>query len=340
MPVGRRPSFDRVLGALWGVAVGDAAGLPYEGLSAARVARSFRGLDRYWLFGRRGVVSDDTEQTALVAQALLRGSSDGECVALLRRSLAGWFARLPFGVGGATARACVRMLWGAKETGIDSAGNGAAMRAGVLGIFVSNDESRRRTLGRSMARLTHRDVRAVEASLFVAELSALAVHASPAEARGALVERAASVLTHPELRSAIENALALGRKGAELSTAAQKLGTTGFCVHSMGLATYCFVRFGDAPADGIEAAIRAGGDTDTHAAIVGGWLGALHGASRLPTSLTTLLPRGPFGRAHLEDLAAALVRGGQAPRWSWPIAFARNVLLFPIILAHGLARLV
>lgn len=57
---------DRVLGALLGVALGDALGLPFEGLSMRRVARRFRGADRFRLVGRTGFVSDDTEQTALV----------------------------------------------------------------------------------------------------------------------------------------------------------------------------------------------------------------------------------------------------------------------------------
>jgi len=55
----------RIRGALLGTALGDAAGLPFEGLPPARVARARRRWRRpAWL------VSDDTEQTAIVAAAL------------------------------------------------------------------------------------------------------------------------------------------------------------------------------------------------------------------------------------------------------------------------------
>jgi ADP-ribosyl-[dinitrogen reductase] hydrolase len=55
-------------GALWGTALGDALGLRYEGLSARAVSRSFDPLAGVGLVGTRLVVSDDTEQTALVLE--------------------------------------------------------------------------------------------------------------------------------------------------------------------------------------------------------------------------------------------------------------------------------
>ncbi len=90
---------------------------------------------------------------------------------------------------------------------------------------------------------------------------------------------------------------------------------------------------------GIEAAIRAGGDTDSHAAIVGGWLGALHGATALPMRLIRRIHDGPFGPTHLEELATSVVEGAPTPAWSWPYALLRNLALYPVILAHGFARL-
>ena len=62
---------DRFRGVLLGTAVGDALGLPAEGLSRARVERMFRGRWRHRLVGRRGMISDDTEHTVFVAQCLL-----------------------------------------------------------------------------------------------------------------------------------------------------------------------------------------------------------------------------------------------------------------------------
>lgn len=60
-----------ILGCLIGTAVGDALGLPYEGISPRRAVKLLGPPTRFrFLFGR-GMVSDDTEHTVLVAEALI-----------------------------------------------------------------------------------------------------------------------------------------------------------------------------------------------------------------------------------------------------------------------------
>ncbi|MEM9862805.1 MAG: ADP-ribosylglycohydrolase family protein [Myxococcota bacterium] len=327
---------DRVLGALWGVALGDALGLPYEGLSHAQSTARYGGRTRFRLCGRTGYVSDDTEQTALLVQALVSAKDDDvRCLRRFRRSMVGWFLRLPFGIGGATLRACLRMTVGLRHPGVRSAGNGAAMRAGALGAVLAKDTARRRRLSRAAAKLTHTDVRAVESAVYVAELAALCA-ASRSSDRVALVRAARKVLRHDELQQAIDTALRL--RDAPLSTAVDALGNTGFVVHTLGICTYCFLRDSPDPWDGIDHAIRAGGDTDTHAAIVGGWSGALLGARTLPKRLVASIHNGPFGPAHLEALAYAAVHAQSAPRWSSTRALLRNLCLYPVVVAHVIAR--
>ena len=334
-------STSRLRGALLGVALGDALGLPFEGLSRRRVARRFRGADRFRLVGRTGFVSDDTEQSALVAQSLASGSDDDDvCLRAFRRSMLGWFARLPFGIGGATLRACLRLAIGLRRTGVSSAGNGAAMRAGILGAHLAHDTARRRRLGRAFATVTHTDERAVQTALYVAEVSALCTSAEPPVNRRVLVARAREVVDHSQLIEAIDRVMDLETRDVSLDYAADDLGNTGFVLRSIALCTFVFLRFGDRPLDAIEAAVSAGGDTDTHAAIVGGWVGALHGEDTWPTRLVEHLHDGPFGPTHLRGLADALVNRRPPPRFSWLAALLRNLALYPVVLAHGLSRLV
>jgi ADP-ribosyl-[dinitrogen reductase] hydrolase len=109
----------------------------------------------------------------------------------------------------------------------------------------------------------------------------------------------------------------------------------------VAVTTYCFVRFGDDPAQAIAEAVRVGGDTDSHAAIVGAWMGARHGASALPAPLVAGIHDGPFGPTHLRALAGDLERARDVDgstsvtRYSWPLALARNLALFPLVLAHA-----
>src|SRR6185436_17286184 len=186
---------DRLTGVLLGTAVGDALGLVCEGMSARRIARRFGRLDRYYLLGRTGYVSDDTEQSALVAQSLARHPDDaGRCVRAFRRSLLGWFWRLPWGIGRATIRASVRIMLGFSTSGVGSAGNGSAMRAAIVGAFFHDREDKRRVVGAAIARTTHTDERAVQGALFVAELIA----GGPGEAR--------KIVTEPLLGAALDQA--------------------------------------------------------------------------------------------------------------------------------------
>src|SRR6185436_1739964 len=254
---------DRLTGVLLGTAVGDALGLVCEGMSARRIARRFGRPDRYRLLGRTGYVSDDTEQSALVAQSLARHPADlDRCVRAFRRSLLGWFWRLPWGIGLATVRSSFKIMLGLSRSGVRSAGNGSAMRAAIVGAFFADDAEKRRAFGAAIGSVTHTDDRAVQGALFVAQLIA----------RGP--EEALKSVTEPILGDALHRATELARRGAPSSEAAAALKTTGYVVHSVPFALFCYLRFGDTPLLALQECIGAGGDTDSIAAILGAWLGA------------------------------------------------------------------
>lgn len=336
---------DRISGTLLGTALGDALGLATEGMSARSISRRFGRVDRFHLIGQTGFVSDDTEQTALVAQSLARHPDDvGRCVLAFRRSLLGWFLRMPWGIGRATLRACIRIGLGLTRSGVMSAGNGAAMRAAIVGVFFADRPGRRESFGRALAEVTHRDPRAVEGALYVAELAAVCA-GSPIGTRPEVCQASARRCVRvAALGEAIDTARESALRGADTREAAESCGNTGFVVHTLALATFGLLRYGNDPLLALTEIISAGGDTDSTAAILGGWLGALHGESGLPRGLIDKIQDGPFGPTHLRALAECLasVRDGvprPVPRYSAIGAMARNLILIPVILGHGLRRL-
>ena len=175
----------------------------------------------------------------------------------------------------------------------------------MIGVFFYDRPTERVAFGRALAEVTHTDVRAVEGALFVAEVAAICVKEtnSPADC---LVE-ARRVVNDKQLGSAIDHALKLaGDPKTETLGAARLLGNSGFVVHTLAFATFCFARHRQDPLATLAEAISAGGDTDTIAAILGGWLGAHAGESSLPNDLIDRIHDGPFGPTHLRALAGCL----------------------------------
>ncbi|MBS1455118.1 MAG: ADP-ribosylglycohydrolase family protein, partial [Lentisphaeria bacterium] len=128
----------RVTGLLLGTAAGDSLGLPGEHLGRKRWLRRFPGpLRQRFLFGH-GMISDDTEHTIMAAQAVLSSGGDPESFLLsFSWRLRYWLLFLPSGCGWGTLRSVIRLWSGLspRESGVASAGNGAAMRSAVFGVL-------------------------------------------------------------------------------------------------------------------------------------------------------------------------------------------------------------
>jgi ADP-ribosyl-[dinitrogen reductase] hydrolase len=336
---------DRLAGTLLGTALGDALGLPCEGMSARAIARRFGRVEAFRLLGSTGFVSDDTEQAVLIVQSLARQPADAEqCSAEFRRALLAWCCRLPWGAGRATLRACGRIAVGLRPSGVASAGNGAAMRAAVIGVFFRDQPGERERFGRALAEVTHRDPRAVEGALYVAELAAMCAGWTGTPMLFDLAVDAARVVRDPSMRETILRAVAHAREASPTTRAVADSGSSGFVAHTVPFALFCFLQYGNEPLTALSEAISVGGDTDSIAAIVGAWIGALYGEAKLPTPLIASIHDGPFGPTHLRALAHCLtqVRAGApvtVPGYSAQAALARNLALWPVILAHGFRRL-
>ncbi len=219
------------------------------------------------------------------------------------------------------------------------------MRAAIIGAFFHDRPESRATFGRAVAAVTHRDDRAIEGALYVAELAAACVASDGDAPREPLQAQARRVVVNPQLAAAIHRAVELASAGASTDEAAQVCGTSGFVVHTAAFATFIFLRHGGDPLAAIVEAINAGGDTDSIGAIVGAWTGALHGAGRLPAELVERIHDGPFGPSHLRSLAQALARAhagepAAVADYSPAGALFRNLALYPVVLGHGFRRLI
>ena len=268
------PRTDALAGCLLGTALGDALGLPRENLSPRRAARLFPGPVRHGLVpalrvvggGRwRGMVSDDTEHTALSALALIEEPHDPDRFArALARRFKWWLAGLPCGLGKATLTACLKLCCGVSpaRSGVNNAGNGPVMRAAILGAYFADDPDRRRAFVTASARLTHTDPRAVAGAQTIAHAAALAtswraggaIPPTPAKTLAALIEE----LDEPELRTVLERTAAALERGDDGPTLAAALdwprgGPSGFVLHTVPAILWAWLAGRSAPPDRLPA---------------------------------------------------------------------------------------
>jgi ADP-ribosyl-[dinitrogen reductase] hydrolase len=283
---------DRLTGVLLGTAVGDSVGLPAEGLSPRRRQRLLPGPRRHRFLCGHGMISDDTEHTLMVARSLLTHPDDAAAFGRdVARRLRWWFVGLPAGVGLATARACLKLWLGfsPERSGVDSAGNGPAMRCALLGAYFCEDQDALERFVMASTKLTHTDPRALIGALAVARLAAWAVQHGPAEPPSAEFVGDMLAKLAPadrEWGDLVDRMLAAWGRWDSVTAFASSLGLgggmTGYVYHTVPVAVYAWLRhYGDFRA-AVEAALDCGGDTDTAGAIVGALAGGTVGANGIP----------------------------------------------------------
>ncbi|MEZ5326789.1 MAG: ADP-ribosylglycohydrolase family protein [Verrucomicrobiales bacterium] len=338
---------DSVLGCLLGGAVGDAAGLPTERLSRKRIERLYGAVPvrHRFLFGR-GMFSDDTEHTVMVALALLRHPRDP--VAFQRAlswSLRWWLLAIPAAVGMATAKAILRLWVGVpvSKSGVHSAGNGPAMRSAIIGVALVDDQSAREEFARLSCRLTHTDQRAEEAASLVAEAASLAAKRCGTEIA---LERLQAMVHSAEMRAHFEHMERALRKGRSVSEFAKDIGcgerVSGFAPHSVAVAIFAWLRHRQDFPSVLSAVISCGGDTDTVAAIACGICGAEVGEQGIPAHLVLRICDWPLSVSFLRKVAASFTsraNPSELPRLLWPFLVLRNIVFLLVVLFHGVRRL-
>jgi len=343
---------ERFAGVLLGTAVGDALGLPAENLSPGRIRRRWNGAWRMRLVFGRGMISDDTEHTLMVAQALLAHPQDANTFQrALGWKLRWWFAGLPGGVGLATAKACLKLWVGfpANKAAVKSAGSGPAMRSAIIGAYFANDPIRRREYVLASSRLTHRGWQAEAAALAVAECAALAVQMQRQPEPKQVFEVLRSLTAENQWQNwiqQIEAALATNQCILEfVRTVGLEKGVSGYSLHVVPVAIYAWLRHPGDFRTAIINTLERGGDTDTVGAILGALVGAVVGKQGIPLDWLDSICDWPRSVSFMARVAEKLAEQNQLQNPSglvhyfWPGLIPRNILFLLVVLLHGLRRL-
>jgi len=339
------------IGCLLGTAVGDSLGLPYEGLSARRAAKLFPDPTKHHLILGKGMVSDDTEHAAFVAQALIRSRGNVDVFQKrLARSLRWWLLALPAAVGFATGRSILKLWLGfsPQTSGVFSAGNGPAMRSPILGVAYGDNPEKLKQFVKASTEITHSDPKAYYAALAVA----LAAHQSAGDEKPS-PQRYLTTLKDllpqdnaKELHDLLQRAADSADNGEPVTKFASDIGSrngiSGYSYHTVPCVLQVWFGEPEDFAQGLQAIIKAGGDTDTAGAIFGGIVGTRVGREGIPEAWLSNIVEWP--RTWLKRLGNAVAGAGQSdaakcPAYFIPGVLLRNLLFLIIVLAHGLRRL-
>lgn len=299
---------DRALGALYGLAIGDALGMPTQSLSRAGIAARYGVVDRL-LPGApdqpiapnlpAGTVTDDTEQALLLARLLVAGEGrlDPHAFAAALRAWERDMIRRGSRdlLGPSTKRALERLAAGepAADAGRDGTTNGAAMRVAPIGIAFAGDALLDAVVD-SCVVTHHTGVGIAAAAAVAAAVSAgvagadLPTALDAAEAGATAGARCGHWVAGGDIAARLRRVRAWVPTLApgELVPALDEVVGTSVAANESVIAAFALV---EARGHDVRAALTTaaslGGDTDTVAAICGAVLGARHGVAGLPADL-------------------------------------------------------
>ena len=295
------PRFSRAYGALAGLALGDALGMPTQAMSPQQIQTVYghvTGLvdgDKSQPYApgmAAGSVTDDTEQALLIASLLLKGHGSGlnlDAGEFSHALLAWEDSMIERGsldlLGPSTKAALERVRAGENPLRVGGEGttNGAAMRVTPIGIAAStSDRQLFADAVWSSCQVTHATRQGFQSAALVAAAVSLGIDAGAADVTDLLWEAVAFVRSLPErgawspepdVVAATHRALKLAAQPASSPQwLAEQIGTSVASAQAIPMAFALLAR-DPSPRALLEAA-NLGGDTDTIGAIAGAILGA------------------------------------------------------------------
>ncbi len=317
---------DRARGALYGLAIGDALGMPTQLLSRPQIVERWGPL----LTGFEpappghpiaaglpaGAVTDDTEQAVLLARLLLAGPVEPRELAA---ALVAWERDMAARgsldlLGPSTRRAVDAVLAGTppQEAGIGGDTNGAAMRVTPVGVLRPADDLAALVGAvHAVSLVTHNTSVALAGAAAVAAAVSTGIDGGgtadatrAAVAAATLGARRGHWVAGADVAARIRWAagLAAGLPAAE--AAARIYALVGTSLATQESVPAAFAVLSAVPEDPWRACLLAaslGGDCDTIAAMAGAVAGACHGVAAFPPHAVAVIDAHGFGLAELAD---------------------------------------
>ncbi|WP_428224031.1 ADP-ribosylglycohydrolase family protein [Flavobacterium sp.] len=301
----------KIHSALFGVAIGDALGVPVEFKDRDELKRfPVTGMREYGSHGQpAGTWSDDSSLTFCLADSLCNGYDTNQ----IGQYFVNWangqmwtpHGRV-FDIGMATGFTIHQIEKGtppllAGGTSERDNGNGSLMRILPLVFFIKDMPIEKRfDITKDVSSLTHRHIRSVLACFIYLEYARLLIEGKSKEA--------ALVIMQETVKDFLNNNAIASQKEIELyhrvldikvgiyekqlihQLEESEIASSGYVLHSLEASIWC-VLTSSSYSETVLKAVNLGGDTDTTAAIAGGLAGLIYGYEAIPKDWLEVLAR-------------------------------------------------
>jgi ADP-ribosylglycohydrolase len=286
---------NQFLGALFGMAIGDALGAPVRGLSAAHIAERFGRIDRYHAVpggkpdeAHPGEFTDETEFALCIVESMTanRGLLDPETAGVRMLHLAAgpsreWMSAATaeaLDLAAETLEFCVPVREDGPATA-DVASRGVPI--GLIHAVGRFGPDRLRADAEEVTRLTHGGPAAFNATTAVAFAIRLAATGAP---RAEWMRETAAFLGGGALAERLVEVDRLIASEGSLPNLLARIGTRQEATEAVP-AAMAAAMLEPVFENAVLAAVNAGGATDTIGALTGALAGAAGGASGIPQEL-------------------------------------------------------
>ena len=314
---------NHIKSALFGVAVGDALGVPVEFNSRETIRKQpvtdMMGYGTYNL--PPGTWSDDSSLAFCLAEALTREFD----LDLIGQHFVQWYREnywTPYGyvfdIGIATRLAITRLIQGENPAlaggfGEGDNGNGSLMRILPL-LFYTIDKpiDERFDITKKVSSITHGHIRSVMACFYYLEFAKQLVEGNDKMTIYKNLQRELSDFFLYKLIAPMEITLFNRLLKQDIQTLPEdEIQSSGYVLHTLEASIWCLLTT-DNYSEAVLKAVNLGSDTDTTGAVTGGLAGLLYGVDNIPKQWVELLARKEDIDDLIERVAGNLIEGRDA----------------------------
>ena len=308
---------DKFKGTLFGVAIGDTLGQPFEGWLREKISSRVHNFEDFLKANKKlfKTYTDDTQLTLHTARALIEGS--GFNLDYFIREYINWLDDPPIGPGYGCLSSIQKLKYGIpwKKAASNSGGNGTVMRIAPIGLFYCKNISELKKAAYNSSIITHSHPAASGGAIVIARAVSYLVEIDPLDGfdKHEFINILIKSISNSnesiweefiEILKKVENSI-----GIDLESGIIKFSQAGvkspyfieqylgkafvhpYAMSTVACALFIFLSNLQSFEKCIYALAGAGGDSDTIGAIGGSLVGAYFGFKNISSELVSLVKK-------------------------------------------------